>query len=153
MKENMEKDLEESVGQEKMAQATFEEMSNAKNKEISVAKDSIISKDKRSGGLALELSENKHALEDAQESLAAAQKLSVNLEKDCAEKQAESATRAKARADELVAISEAVNILNDDDALAIFSKAKPASLLQRSRPAVQTYDAFVQISSHHVTVR
>lgn len=149
MKEEMERDLEETEGKEKMALATFNDMASSKEKEISVAKDSVISKDKRLGALAVELSENTHAHEDAQESLASAQKLSANLEADCAQKTKDRDARLKARNEEMVAISDAINILNDDDALEIFSKAKSASLLQRAAPAAQvTYDAFVQISSH-----
>eukprot|EP00746_Dinoflagellata_sp_MGD_P086570 gnl/MRDRNA2_/MRDRNA2_34276_c0_seq1.p1 gnl/MRDRNA2_/MRDRNA2_34276_c0~~gnl/MRDRNA2_/MRDRNA2_34276_c0_seq1.p1 ORF type:complete len:534 (+),score=161.32 gnl/MRDRNA2_/MRDRNA2_34276_c0_seq1:74-1603(+) len=124
-------------------------MAISKKKEISVAKDSIISKEKRLGALALELSENSHALEDAQESLTSAQTLSANLEADCAQKEKDRNARLKARNEEMVAISDAVKILNDDDALEIFSKAKGASLLERNKQAVRvTYDAFVQISSH-----
>jgi hypothetical protein len=149
MKEEMEKDLEEIEEKEKMAAATFAEMANSKNKEISVAKDSIISKEKRLGALALELSENSHTYEDAQESLASAQKLSATLAADCAEKTKDRNARLKARNEEMVAISDAVKILNDDDALEIFSKAKGASLLERNTPTLRvTYDAFVQISSH-----
>lgn len=150
MKEEMERDLAETESNEKSAAATFADMSASKNKEITVAKDSIISKDKRLGALAVEQSENKHSFEDAQESLAAAQKLSVNLEAACAQKSKDHDVRVKARTEEMVAIGDAIKILNDDDALEIFSKAKGASLLERSKPSVRvTYDAFVQVSSHH----
>merc|ERR1719487_2724752 len=54
-------------------------------------------------------------------------------------------TRAKSRADEMTAIGDAIKILNDDDALEIFSKAK--SFVQQRPRILQTYDAFLQVST------
>merc|ERR1719214_296139 len=66
------------------------------------------------------------------------------MKKDCAGKQKEMMTRAKSRADEMTAIGDAIKILNDDDALEVFSKAK--SFVQQPR-IQQTYDAFLQVST------
>merc|ERR1719161_3370342 len=70
------------------------------------------------------------ALEDANEEAADTTKFLATLEKDCATKEAEIAERAKMRAMEVSAISEAIGILNDDDALDVFKKSMPSSLMQ-----------------------
>merc|ERR1719217_434426 len=61
------------------------------------------------------------------------------------------AAREKARAEEIKAISEAVTILNDDDALETFSKAKGGAFVQKPRRV--TYDAFIQLTSHRHSAR
>merc|ERR1719272_990058 len=54
-----------------------------------------------------------------------------DLERDCATKDEEWAARQKLRAEELLALADTIQILNDDDALELFKKALPAaSLLQ-----------------------
>jgi len=76
-------------------------------------------------------------LEDAQEEIANAGKYAEQLAKQCAEKEKEWAVRQQARADEIKAISEAIGVLNDDDALDVFKKSaagfvQQPALLQRS---------------------
>merc|ERR1719217_482505 len=55
------------------------------------------------------------------------------------------AAREKARAEEIKAISEAVTILNDDEALETFSKAKGGAFVQK--PKRVTYDALLQLAT------
>merc|ERR1719274_565908 len=124
--------------QEKSDHESFNELKAAKNEEISINEKSVVEKEKRIGALALELSEGKHALEDAQEELANAQKFKATMKEQCASMEEQKAAREKARAEEIKAISEAVNILNDDDALETFSKAKGGAAFVQARP---TYDA------------
>jgi len=145
MKDEMSKDLTEMQDREKGDFESFNELKAAKTQEISVNAKAVITKDKRIGALALSLSEANHALEDAQEELANGQKMLSSMKEDCAGKQKEMMTRAKSRADENAAIGDAVKILNDDDALATFSKAK--SFVQRPPRIQQTYDAFLQVST------
>merc|ERR1719335_1327996 len=135
----MAKDLDELKSEEEQSAATFVDLKSAKTEEIDVNEKAIISKEKRIGTLKLSISEAGHALEDAQEALADAQKLSANLKEECASKEKELAEKQKMRGEEMVAIGEAIKILNDDDALEVFKKALPsASLVQQSK--VQTYD-------------
>merc|ERR1719156_392347 len=67
------------------------------------------------------------------------------MKEECAGKQKEMMTRAKTRAEEMTAIGDAIKILNDDDALEVFSKAK--SFVQQPPRIQQTYDAFLQVST------
>jgi len=150
MKDEMEKDLGETQASEKAAHEGFNELKAAKEQEISINEKSVISKDKRIGAIAVELSESNHALEDSKEELANAQKFKANMKEQCESMATQKAQREKARADEIKAISEAVGILNDDDALEVFSKSKAAALVQKPRP---TYDALIQITQKSHVVR
>merc|ERR1719388_324324 len=110
--------------------------------EIDINKKSAIEKEKRIGAIALELSEGNHELEDAKEELANAEKFKANMKEQCATMEKQRDERAKMRAAEIQAVSEAVGILNDDDALEVFKKQKAVpSLVQKP----QTFDAFVQV--------
>merc|ERR1719161_2461238 len=146
----MEKDLKEIQDEEKKAHEGFNDLKAAKTEEININKKSVIEKEKRIGAIALELSEGNHALEDAKEELANAEKFKANMKEQCAGMAKQKAMREKARADEILAISEAVKILNDDDALAVFSKAKP-SLVQQ--PKSVTYDALIQVMHKRVVAK
>jgi hypothetical protein len=151
MKDEMEKDLKDLQAQEQSDFNGYQDLKSAKLTEIDLNEKAIISKDKRIGALALEISESKHALEDAEAELANAQKFLSNMKEECANKAKEKAMRAKMRSEEIKAISEAVGILNDDDALEVFSKAKAAALVQKVQ--VKTYDALLQVTQHRVTLR
>merc|ERR1719324_816547 len=69
-----------------------------------------------------------------------------SLHKQCAAKEKEYATSSKDRADEVAALSAAIGVLNDDDALDVFKKAVPATMVQDSMAT-----AFLQKSSHKAT--
>merc|ERR1719410_2482683 len=63
--------------------------------------------------------------------LAEDKKFLAELAKGCSTKEAEWAERSKTRADEILAISDTIKILNDDDALDLFKKTLPsASFIQ-----------------------
>merc|ERR1719386_295218 len=84
----------------------------------------------RAGELAVSVVQTQDALEYANEEAADTQKFAATLEKDCATKEQENAERTKMRNMEVSAISEAIGILNDDDALDVFKKALPSSFVQ-----------------------
>jgi len=145
MKDEMEKDLKDLQAQEKTDHESFNELKAAKNEEISLNEKAVIEKEKRIGALALTMSEDDHALEDATEEKANAEKFKANMAEQCATVEKDKAMREKMRAEEIKAVSEAVNILNDDDALDVFKKALPsAALVQEKRP---NYDALLQLKS------
>merc|ERR1719443_1180959 len=138
----MSKDLEAATTTEKTNALGYGELKSAKQEEIKAATEAIISKEKRAGTLAVSISNNKDALEDAKEELSNGQTYLKDLSTSCANKGKERDTRAKMRDAEIAAISEAIKILTDDDALEIFKKAVPsASLLAQKR---KTFDAFLQ---------
>merc|ERR1719191_1005914 len=144
MKDEMEKDLADLQATEKRDHESFNELKAAKTNEIGLNEKAVIAKEKRIGGVALALSEDGHALEDAEEEKANAEKFLANMKEQCATVEKDKAMRMKMRSDEIAAVSEAVGILNDDDALEVFSKAKSAALVQQ-KP--KTFDALVQLAS------
>merc|ERR1719299_345464 len=126
----MEAELKEAISAEEKAIAGFADLKASKEKEISVATEAIETKTGRSGELAVSVVQTKDAIEDTQVELADTQKFISQLENECATKEKEWAVRQKLRAEEISAISEAIGILNDDDALDVFKKAVPSALVQ-----------------------
>jgi len=130
MKDEMEANLKEAIADEDKAAAGFTELEKSKNTEIEVATEAIETKTARAGELAVSIVQTKDALEDATEEAANAAKYAQQLAEQCGTKEKEMAERTKMRAEEVAAISEAISILNDDDALDVFKKAAPSSLVQ-----------------------
>merc|ERR1719428_2618786 len=87
MKDEMEADLKEMQDQEAKDLNGFNDLKDAKTQEIQVSQKAVIDKEKRIGEIALSLSEAKHALEDAEEELANAQKFRANMKEECATKE------------------------------------------------------------------
>jgi len=110
--------------------AGYADLKASKEKEIEMATEAIETKMGRAGELAVSVVQTKDALEDATEEAAETTKFLSTLEKDCATKEKEMAERTKMRNMEITAISEAIGILNDDDALDVFKKALPSSFVQ-----------------------
>merc|ERR1719387_3393102 len=128
MKDDMEAELKEAIAAEEKAVAGFGELKASKEKEIEMATEAIETKMGRAGDLAVSVVQTKDALEDANEETADTTKFMATLEKDCATK--EMAERTKMRSMEIAAISDAIGILNDDDALDVFKKAIPSALIE-----------------------
>merc|ERR1719443_962442 len=139
MLEEMEGDLSTAKKDEATAVAGFEELSAAKAAEISSATSAIESKTKRSGEVAVEVVQTKDDMEDTEAEVAETTAFIGDLATQCAEKKSEWSERQKMRAEEVSAISEAIKVLNDDDAVDLFKKAVPSM--------VQTGIQFMQKSS------
>merc|ERR1719281_2380340 len=130
MKDDMEAELKEAIADEEKAITGFGELKASKESEITAATEAIESKTGRSGEVAVSAVQTKDSLEDTKEELADVEKFIQQLATECATKEKEWAERQKIRAEEVKAISEAVSILNDDDALDVFKKARPSALVQ-----------------------
>merc|ERR1719473_1351857 len=139
MLEEMEGDLATAKKDEATAVTGFEELSAAKAAEISSATSAIESKMKRSGEVAVEVVQTADDLEDTEAETKETQAFIGGLAAQCVEKKGDWAERQKMRAEEISAISEAIKVLNDDDALDLFKKTIPSM--------VQTGMQFLQKSS------
>merc|ERR1719253_1429850 len=133
MKDEMDKDLGGIVSGEEQAQAAFQELAAAKKEAIAASSSAIESKTKRSGDLAVAVVTTVDDIEDTTADLSETQGFLANLASSCANKKKEWQERSKMRADEVAAISEAIGVLNDDDALDLFKKTlslaqKPSSM-------------------------
>merc|ERR1719390_329774 len=134
----MEGDLVSAKKDEATAASGFEELSAAKAEEISSA-TAIESKTKRAGNVAVEIVQTQDDMEDTEKEVAETTAFLGDLATQCAEKKTAWGERVKTRAEEISAVSEAIKVLNDDDALDLFKKAVPAM--------VQTGQEFLQIST------
>merc|ERR1719506_1501493 len=139
MLEEMEGDLASAKKDEATAVSGFEELTAAKEAEISSATSAIESKTKRAGEVAVEVVQTQDDLEDTEEETKDTQAFISDLATQCAEKKGDWAERQKMRAEEISAISEAIKVLNDDDALDLFKKTMPSM--------VQTGMQFLQKST------
>merc|ERR1719185_3902 len=126
MLEEMEGDLATAKKDEATAATGFEELSAAKEAEIASATSAIESKTKRSGEVAVEVVQTEECMEDTEKEAKETQAFIGDLATQCAEKKADWAERQKMRAEEISAISEAIKVLNDDDALDLFKKTVPS---------------------------
>merc|ERR1719487_2873345 len=135
----MDKDLGGIVEVEEAAVKSFEELVSAKEAEIAAASQAIEAKTERSGKLAVAIVQGKADLEDTTAELGDAEKYAANLAVECEKKQKEWAERTKTRNEEIMAIGEAIKILNDDDALDMFKKTLPTPGAPRSAVFLQAH--------------
>merc|ERR1719482_1448244 len=124
MKDDMEAELKEAIADEEKAIAGFNDLKSSKETEIEVATEAIETKTGRSGEIAVSVVQTKDSLEDTQEELSDTEKFITQLATECATKEKAYGELCKVRAEEVKAISEAISILNDDDALDVFKKAR-----------------------------
>merc|ERR1719183_3461145 len=122
MKDEMDAGLNGAVGDEEKAAAGYAELAAAKKEEISAAGSAIESKTQRSGTLAVTITTTKGDIKDTTNEMEDTEAFLANLKVECAEKKKEWAVRYQIRAEEVAAISEAIKVLNDDDALDLFKK-------------------------------
>merc|ERR1719214_500454 len=125
MHDDMQKTLTEAEAAEKVAVQGFADLKTAKDEEIETAAETIEAKEKKAGELEVSISQNKDALEDTTGEKDDAEKMLKTLTTTCDDRKKEWEARLKLRDEEIAAISEAISILNDDDALDVFKKAVP----------------------------
>jgi len=147
MKDDMEHSINEQEQSELVASDSYADLKGAKDEEIALAADSISTKEKHSGELSVSISTAKDSLEDTSVELDDAQKMLHTLATQCGTRKKEFESRLKLRNEEISALSEAMKVLNDDDALDVFKAAVPAaSVLQTSKGGfLQTRKASSQL--------
>jgi len=127
MKETMEGDLKQSAADEKAAKGSYTSLIASKEKEIGAAGKAVEEKTARVGELAVSVVQAKADLEDTQDAMTEDEKFKANLAASCATKSKEFEERSKLRAQEVLAISETIEMLNGDDALELFKKTLPSA--------------------------
>lgn len=132
IKENTEKEIQESTEAERKAQADHDDLISAKTKEVQILMNQLETKTARLGEVGVELVDLKADLADTEKLLARDRKFYADLDKGCKDKQREWNERTRTRADELVALAETIKVLNNDQVTHLFRKtmAAPPSLLQ-----------------------
>jgi len=135
MLDEMDGDYKGAIAEEESAAKGYKELEAAKKAEISAASSAIEAKTARSGELAVAVVTTADDIKDTTSEMEETQAFVANLAATCATKKKEWAERTKVRAEEVAAISEAIKILNDDDALDLFKKT--LSLSQKSMQFLQ----------------
>jgi len=134
MKDEMGASLKETQSDLEQGVQSYGELKAAKEQEIQVSKQMIETKKKRSGELGVSIVQNEDGLADTTQEVADNQKFIATLTAECQTKDKEWSERTNLRNQEITAIGEAISILNDDDALDVFTKAVPASALVQQAP-------------------
>merc|ERR1719236_383221 len=116
MKEEMEADLSEAQKTEAERAATFADLRTAKTQEIESGEKMAETKEDEKATTDNDLAEAKEDLGQTQTQLAEDQKFLKNLDKTCAEADANFALRKKSRLEEIQAVSETIEILAGDEA-------------------------------------
>merc|ERR1719453_1199447 len=138
MQEEMQGSLKKAEEDEASAVSGFEELKASKQQEQEIATTAIETKQGRSGELAVAVVQAADDIEDTQKEVADSEKFAKTLEESCGTKEAEWAEREKLRNQEIAAISDAIGILNDDDALDVFKKAMPSALVEEKLGFLQS---------------
>lgn len=129
--ETLQKDIAEAGSGEAKAVADYNSLVAAKTKEAAAIGKELESKTARLGEVGVELVNLAQGLADSNKLLAQDQAFLADLTKGCDKQTAEWEERSRTRNDELVALSDTIEMLNDDAALHLFKKALPsASLMQ-----------------------
>lgn len=129
MKDSMDDNLKSAIETEKRAEEGYKQLKAAKDKEIEVSSEAIEAKEKRSGDLAVSITQNKDSLEDAQTEKEDADAYLASLREQCPTKEKAWKERQMMQNDEQSALSQAIAILADDDSQDVFRKVVPAALL------------------------
>merc|ERR1719265_1189882 len=154
MEETMDADLASLTEKENAAIANYNELMAAKEKQINADTSAIEDKIERIGNLGVEIETMKADLSDTEESMIEDKKFLQYLDKTCATKKAEWDVRCKTRTEELLALSDTIKILNDDDALELFKKTLPgSSLLQTAVTSNEVRKQAIQALAGHNDVK
>jgi len=117
MKDTMSDDLSSITEAEKKAVLDFDALVAAKEKELAACQRAIESKTTRIGNLGVEIETMKADLSDTAQDMLEDKKFLADMDEQCASKQKDWDIRSKMRTEELLALSDTIKILNDDDAL------------------------------------
>merc|ERR550517_2386711 len=123
----MDKALADARQAEEASIKSYDALMSAKTKEKDSLTTQIEKEQTRIGDLGVEIAGMENDLDDTQQSLGEDKKFIEELEKNCKKKEKEWAGIQKLRQEELVALTDTIKILNDDDALELFKKTLPSS--------------------------
>jgi len=141
MEEEMDKALADARQAEEAAIKSYDALIAAKTKEKDSLTTQIEKEQTRIGDLGIEIASMENDLEDTTQSLGEDKKFIEELAANCEKKKKEWAGIQKLRQEELVALTDTIKILNDDDALELFKKTLPSSAASFLQIQVKASDA------------
>merc|ERR1719324_2029536 len=130
MKETFETDLAAAQEDEKKSQAAYEELKAAKEAEIAAAEEQVKTKTQELAATEEKKAQAEQDKADTMETLDADQKYLVNLKEKCSLTDKEFEERLATRKLEMQAVSKAMAVLTDEDAMDTFSST--FSLVQKA---------------------
>merc|ERR1719281_2219370 len=137
---------------ETKAVADFDSLMSAKNGQLDTAKNALLDKSEETGARATALSDSKEEKEDKESQNDRDEGFVTQTKDACNTKADEWAVRKKLRNEEIIAISEAIQVIHSDDAGDLFKKSfdkvTPSSFLQ-VQEAHHTVAGAVKILQKH----
>lgn len=127
MEDEMSKGLADATSAEAEAVKSYEALLAAKQKEVDALTVQIEEEQTRIGDLGVELAMITNDLEDTEESLGQDSKFLSELGEGCSKKEKEWDEIKTTRQEELVALSETIKTINEDEALELFKKTLPSA--------------------------
>jgi len=127
MKDTMAMTLKASTVTEDTAIKNYDDLMTAKTKEVDALTETIEAKTTQIGELGVTIVQMKNDLTETEASLIEDKKFLADMSKSCKSKTGEWNAAEKLRSEELVAISETIKFLNDDDSLELFKKTLPGA--------------------------
>merc|ERR1719482_1481917 len=124
---------------EAKAVTDFDALMGAKNGQLDTAKNALLDKSEETGARATALSDSKEEKTDKEEQNTRDEGFVSETKSACSTKADEWAARTKLRNEEIIAISEAIQIIHSDDA---------RDLMKKSFDKV-TPSAFIQVAKEH----
>jgi len=133
IEDEAETEISEEQHEETDEQESTAQLTKSKKTEITSLLESMERKMKKIGDLEVEIVNMKHMMGDGAEAMKENKNMLAEVKKDCEFRAKEEEERQKMRAEEQLAITDTIKMLNSDDALDIFKKALPSpSLIQMS---------------------
>lgn len=127
LSDTMAASLADATATEQGAISTYEAMMAAKRDELAALASTVETKTQQIGETGVSIVHMQEDLADTQAALDEDKKYLAQLDTNCATKTSEWEERSKVRADELIALADAIKVLNDDDAMELFKKTLPSA--------------------------
>lgn len=126
MIDNMKKDREQINSDEKNANTQFDSLKTAKVTQMTTLRSEMATKIEREGAVGLQIVEDEGKLGDIRKTLIASTKLYDTLDKQCKDRQTEFDAQTQTASEEMMAISDTIQLLNDDMAKQLMKKTMVA---------------------------
>jgi len=152
MQETFEKNLSESQKEELRRQKAFEDLRKAKEEEIARGQEQIATKTEELANTNADIATANDDLEDTKNTLSADEQYLMTLKEKCALTDKEWEQRSQTRADEMMAVSKAIEVLNGEEARDTFSNTYNTSFLQLSNEQKRAAEVLLAVHSPRLSI-
>jgi len=152
MQQTFEKNLSESQKEELRRQKAFEDLRKAKEEEIARGQEQIATKTEELANTNADIATANDDLEDTKNTLSADEQYLMTLKEKCALTDKEWEQRSQTRADEMMAVSKAIEVLNGEEARDTFSNTYNTSFLQLSNEQKRAAEVLLAVHSPRLSI-